>query len=82
MRRPRTLREARRMNPDQRIVLRLEVDRDADPITGTLCEDEQHRHPFTGWLGLTDAIEDIRAAHVGGTARADTDETHDRGADR
>ena len=75
MRRLRALREARRMNPDQRIVLRLEVDRDADPITGTLSEDEQPRHPFTGWLGLTDAIEDIRAAHGMGPAREDRDET-------
>ena len=77
MRRLRALHEARRMNPDHRIVLRLEVDRDADPITGTLSEDEQPRHPFTGWLGLTDAIEDIRVAHGRGPARQDTDETGD-----
>lgn len=51
------------MGPDESIVLRLEVDRDADPITGTLTEGEAEGRSFTGWLGLTDAIEAIRAAH-------------------
>ena len=43
------------------IVLRLEVDRDADPITGSLRDGSQHEQRFTGWLGLTNAIESIRA---------------------
>jgi hypothetical protein len=52
------------MTSDQPILLQLEVDRDADPITGTLSEDGKNWHPFTGWLGLTDAIEEIRASRV------------------
>lgn len=51
------------MGPDESIVLRLEVHRDAEPITGTLTEGDSEGHSFTGWLGLTDAIEAIRAAH-------------------
>lgn len=41
-------------------MLRLEVDREADPITGTLAEPGAIGVPFTGWLGLTNAIETIR----------------------
>ena len=74
MRRPVSPREAGGVNPDQRIVLQLVVDRDADPITGTLSENEQHRHPFTGWLGLTDAIEEIRAAHAPAGDHTDDEE--------
>jgi hypothetical protein len=52
------------MNSDESIVLRLEVDRHADPITGTVTQGDQVVHPFTGWLALTDAIESIRAVHA------------------
>jgi hypothetical protein len=48
------------MNTDQRIVLRLEVDRDADPITGTLTQCGHAKRPFTGWLALSNVIESIR----------------------
>lgn len=48
------------MNPERRIVLHLEVDRDADPITGTLTHSGHLERPFTGWLGLSNAIESIR----------------------
>lgn len=52
------------MSTDELIVLRLEVDRDADPITGTLSEGDRAGRRFTGWLALTDAIEAVREAHV------------------
>lgn len=48
----------------QPIVLRLEVDRDADPISGTLWLPGQARRAFSGWLALTDAIESIRATSL------------------
>jgi hypothetical protein len=51
------------MPSQERIVLRLEVDRDADPITGTLSDGAEDEHRFTGWLDLTNVIESIRAAH-------------------
>jgi len=50
------------MSIDERIVMRLEVDRGADPITGTLTQPGHAGQPFTGWLALTDAIELIRGA--------------------
>lgn len=53
------------MRGDQRIVLRLEVDRDAEPITGTLRHDADVERPFTGWLALTEVIESIRGAARG-----------------
>ena len=51
------------MPSEESIVLRLEVERDADPITGTLTDGAEDEQRFTGWLGLTNAIESIRAAH-------------------
>lgn len=42
-------------------MLRLEVDRATDPITGTLTERGHNGRPFTGWLALTELIESIRA---------------------
>ena len=48
------------MSADNRIVLRLEVDREADPISGTVIQSGQPDRPFIGWLALTDAIESIR----------------------
>ena len=50
------------MSTDEPIVLRLEVDRDADPITGRLTQPGHAERPFTGWLALTNEIESIRAA--------------------
>jgi hypothetical protein len=52
------------MSGAQWIVLRLEVERDADPISGILTSDTHEERSFTGWLGLTDAIEEIRAAQA------------------
>jgi hypothetical protein len=48
------------MSADERIVLRLLVDRNADPISGTVIQSGHVDRPFTGWLALTDAIEAIR----------------------
>jgi hypothetical protein len=48
------------MATDQRLVLRLEVDREADPITGILSQPGEVSRSFTGWLDLTDVIESIR----------------------
>lgn len=53
------------MSSEELIVLRLEVDRYADPISGTVTQGNQTVHSFTGWLALTDAIESIRTDGVG-----------------
>lgn len=52
------------MSIDEWIVLRLEVDRYADPITGTLAKGDAEERSFTGWLALTEAIEAIRTTHA------------------
>jgi hypothetical protein len=52
------------MSRDHWIVLRLEVERDTDPITGILTTETREERSFTGWLGLTDAIEEIRGAQA------------------
>ena len=39
----------------------LELDLDAEPIQGTLSLPGAAANPFTGWLGLTVAIEGLRA---------------------
>lgn len=63
------------MSTDERLVLRLEVDLDAEPITGILAQRGHAGRPFTGWLALTDAIESIRGAEDG------ADDTYPDGAD-
>jgi hypothetical protein len=50
------------MSSEGPLVLRLEVDRDTEPITGTLSQPGHPKRSFTGWLALTDVIESIRAA--------------------
>jgi len=35
----------------------LDLDRGADPVAGTLTDDSGAATPFTGWVGLTRAIE-------------------------
>jgi hypothetical protein len=62
------------MSTDERIVLRLEVDREADPITGTLAQPGHAERPFIGWLALTNEIESIRAAAVAAGPRSDVDD--------
>jgi len=39
----------------------LELDLDAEPIQGRLSPPGAEPNPFTGWLGLTVAIEGLRA---------------------
>jgi hypothetical protein len=66
------------MRGTESILLRLEVDRDADPITGTLTERGETGIRFTGWLGLTNAIESIRGVrHEGGGLAAHSGDEHD-----
>jgi hypothetical protein len=65
------------MNSHERIVLRLEVDLDADPITGTLSRSGHAEQRFTGWLALTDVIESIRTTS---RAQAEPDQELRRGA--
>lgn len=52
------------MNSHEPLVLCLEVDREAEPITGTLSQPGQAKRSFTGWLALTDVIESIRGASL------------------
>ncbi|UGS37809.1 hypothetical protein DSM104329_04230 [Capillimicrobium parvum] len=37
--------------------LTLEVDPDADPIRGRVCEGDEMPEPFVGWLGMARALE-------------------------
>lgn len=64
------------MSSDQWIAVRLELDRDAEPITGTLTQGDEEARPFTGWLGLTDAIEAIRTAPPDAGSGAEEHEGH------
>jgi hypothetical protein len=52
------------MDRHEPLVLRLEVDRDVEPITGTLSQSGHAKRSFTGWLAMTDVIESIRAASL------------------
>jgi hypothetical protein len=59
----------------ERIRVLLELDRDADPIAGSLTGDRTPARPFSGWLALGRAIEQeiTRAREVArGIARADS----------
>jgi hypothetical protein len=42
---------------DERIALRLELDRDAEPISGRLTGPEGVGAEFVGWLALSAALE-------------------------
>jgi hypothetical protein len=42
--------------------LMLEVERDADPIRGTLTDPEGHERPYVGWVALISALDELRAA--------------------
>ena len=59
------------MSTEPRIVLRLEVDRDADPITGTLTQTGHAERRFVGWLGLTNVIESIRTEDENASAESE-----------
>ncbi len=50
-----------RMPAGDEIELALRIDLDADPITGWLTTVEGERCPFRGWIGLSAALERIRA---------------------
>jgi hypothetical protein len=39
----------------------LEIDVDSDPITGTVCATEGDSRPFSGWIELVSAIEEVRS---------------------
>jgi hypothetical protein len=41
--------------------VRLEIDVDSDPITGTVCAADGDSRPFSGWIELVSAIEDVRS---------------------
>jgi hypothetical protein len=36
--------------------LSLKIDFTATPITGTLEDEDGHKHEFIGWLGLSDVL--------------------------
>lgn len=40
-------------------VLVLRIEREEDPIAGTLEEEGRPPHPFRGWLGLARAMERV-----------------------
>jgi hypothetical protein len=41
---------------DERIVFQMEIEAQADPITGVLRSEEREL-PFAGWVGLAGALE-------------------------
>ncbi len=45
----------------------LEVDLEGQPIEGTLSQPEGSSSRFTGWLGLTAALERLRTARQYGS---------------
>lgn len=45
------------MSSPRRLSLRLDLDLGCDPIEGELWEPTGPSLPFTGWLGLADALE-------------------------
>lgn len=49
------------MGDPQPLHLRLEVDRDAEPIGGVVADDAVRRR-FHGWLELMAALDDLREA--------------------
>jgi len=40
--------------------LRLAIDVDSDPITGSVCNGTGHMRPFSGWIELVSVIEAAR----------------------
>ena len=49
---------------DHEIQLMLRIDLLADPITGSLTSADGTPEPFRGWIGLSAALERIRAAEA------------------
>lgn len=47
------------MDSRHRVELLLELDIDADPIAGLVRHGNGAPRPFTGWLGLTAALEGV-----------------------
>ena len=45
------------MSSPRRLTLRLDLDLGSDPIEGELWEPTGLSLPFSGWLGLADALE-------------------------
>ncbi len=56
------------MNP--RIHLRVAVERDHEPIRGTLADSAGTIHDFTGWLELMSAFDHARQEADGGLERS------------
>ncbi len=46
-----------RQDEPRRVRVVLDLDRGSDPVAGTLTADSGAATPFTGWVGLTRAIE-------------------------
>jgi hypothetical protein len=40
----------------------LEVERDADPIRGTVAEAQGSARPYVGWVALIGALDELRGA--------------------
>ena len=50
-------RQDRRMSSSNRVTVGLHVDLSSDPIEGEVQTRGGSSHPFSGWLGLTAALE-------------------------
>jgi hypothetical protein len=48
--------------PSHVLRLVLEVERDADPIRGTVADDDGPARAYVGWLALMGALDDLRGA--------------------
>jgi hypothetical protein len=49
------------MTSENTRVVTLELDTDADPISGRMTEPGETSRPFVGWLGLAAALERVFA---------------------
>ena len=48
--------------PSDALRLILEVERDADPIRGTVADPGGPARPYVGWLALIGALDELRGA--------------------
>lgn len=57
--------EAHTVPTDRHLELHLQIDPQADPITGRLSDAGHRSRAFRGWLGLAAAIEELIRPEAG-----------------
>jgi hypothetical protein len=56
---------ARMTQPSDVLRLVLEVERDVDPIRGTVADPHGPARPYVGWVALIGALDELRGASGG-----------------